>query len=194
MKKLLVVLLCMLALFAVASCKNDPTPTPTPEPTPTPDPPAPSWETGTLVVKPAEECTYSQTGKFQFKLALKFNEDEPIEMLMKVCDDITTITIRDGSANTEFITKVPVDEFEKTDDGWLIIKIPAEKVIPAVSPCLSLGITTYLPDDTRANCFVAIKDMKINDEAVDFLEYADEDSFVSTYYTSPDALDVTIVE
>jgi hypothetical protein len=44
------------------------------------------------------------------------------------------------------------------------------------------------------NCYVAIKDMKINDEAVDFLDYVDEDSFISAYVTSPDALDVTIVE
>ncbi len=196
MKKILVVLLCLMAVFAVVSCKNEPTPEPTPDP-PAPEPtPEPEWESGTLVVRPAEECTFSQTGKFQFQMAVEYNANEPIELLMYCSDEITAVTIRQaGGDNTRFISDIPVDDFEKTEDGWLIVKLTEDQVIPNVSPCFALGITLRVPDTERNNCYVAIKDMKINGSDVDFLEYAgQEDSFINAYYTSPDALDITIVE
>ena len=197
MKKIFIILLCMLALFAVASCKNDPTPTPTPEPTPTPTPeptPEPEWESGTLVVRPAEECTFSQTGKFQFKMSIQYNAGEPIDMLMYCSEDVTAITVRQaGDGDQRFIPDTPIDDFERTEDGWVIIHLSAEEVIPTLSPCFALGITVRLPDANRMNCYVAIKDMKLNDVDVDFLEYEGDD-FIGAYVTSPDALDVTIVE
>lgn len=196
MRKLLVVLLCMMALFAVVSCKNNPEPTPTPTPEPPTPTPEPEWESGTLVVRPAEECSFSQTGKFQFQMALDYNEFEPIELLMYCSDEVTAVTIRQaGDGDQRFIPDTPIDNFETTDDGWLIIKLSAEEVIPTISPCHALGVTVRLPDANRMNCYVAIKDMKINDEDVDFLQYeGEEDSFITAYVTSPDALDVTIVE
>jgi len=197
MRRILVFLLCMLAVFAVVSCKNDPTPTPepTPTPTPTPDPPEPSWETGTLVVRPAEGCSFSQEKKFQFQMALQYNANEPIELKMYCSEDVTAITVRQaGDGDQRFIPDTSVYEFETDEDGWYIIKLTADQVIPTISPCFAMGITVRLPDDNRMNCYVAIKDMKINGEAVDFLDYEDDDSFVSAYVTSPDALDFTIVE
>lgn len=192
MKKVLVFMLCFLAVFAIVSCKNEPTPEPTPDP-PTPEP---EWERGTLVVRPAEECTFSQDGKFQFQMAVEYNEHEPIELLMYCSKEITAVTIRQaGGDNTRFISDIPVDDFEKTEDGWLIVKLTEEQVIPNVSPCFSLGITLRVPNTERNNCYVAIKDMKINEADVDFLEYEEElDSFITAYYTSPNNLDVTIIE
>ena len=128
-------------------------------------------------------------------MALEYNANEPIELLMKCSSDVTAITVRQaGDGDTRFIPDTPVADFEKNADGWYVIKLSADEVIPTISPCYAIGVTVRLPNDNRMNCYVAIKDMKINDEAVDFLDYVDEDSFISAYVTSPDALDVTIVE
>ena len=195
MKKLFVLLLCLLALLAVVSGKSEPAQEPEPEPTPVPS--EPEWESGTLVVRPAEGATFSQSGKFQFKMAINYSAGEPIEFKLKCSDDITGIEAREGgNGDTFFIPKyTELSVWEKDEDGWYIIVIPAESVVPVADPCFSMGITARLPDANRANCYVAIKDMKINDVPVDFTVYVgNETSLISDYVTSPNNLDVYIEE
>ncbi len=202
MKKLLIVLFVLLAIFAVASCKQDPQPADTPETTPpdnTPDKPVftePKWESGVLRVRPADDATFSQSGKFQFKMDIEYNANEPISFKAKFTEDITVLEVREGgNGDTFFIPKgTSIDNWEQDDDGWYIISIEGSSVTPANDTANSLGITTRLPDDDRSICYVAIKDMKINNVPVDFKEYIDDDSFISSYVTSPNELDVLFVE
>lgn len=197
MKKLLVILMCLMAVFVIASCKQDPkNAEPTPAPTPAPEPePMPS-EPGVLRISPAEGATFSQDGKFQFTLAIEYNPGEPIEFLLKCSDAITGVEAREGgNGDTFFIPKnTPITEWEKNAEGWYIISIPGENVVPIAEPCYSLGITTRLPNDSRSDCFVEIKNLKINDVLVDFTDYIDDEDFVGSYVTCPDALDVKIGE
>ena len=195
MKKFLVFLLVLLALFAVVSCKSEPAEEP--EPTPAPAPAEPEWESGTLVVRPAEGATFSQSGKFQFKMSITYAAGEPIEFKLKCSDDVTGVEAREGgNGDTFFIPKyTELSVWEQDDDGWYIISIPGESVVPVADPCLAMGITARLPDTNRSECYIAIKDMKINDVPVDFTVYIDDEtSLISDYVTSPNNLDVYIEE
>lgn len=206
MKKLLVILFVLIAIFAFASCKQDPKneePTPAPEPE-TPGEPEevdPITEAGVLFVRPAEGATYSQTGKFQFKLDVSFNANEAIALYAKFSSDITSVAVRQGGGdNTKFkvngVEAVPLDDYEQDEDGWYIIAIPAESVTPnsggaAVDSWLGLGITAYTSAVERANCFIALKGLKLGDEYFDITMW-DEEDCAQPYYTSPDKLDVTL--
>ena len=197
MKKILVILFVLIAIFAFASCKQDPeNAEPTPTPAPEPGPTEPEWESGVLRIGPAEETTFSQDGKFQFKMAIEYNAGEPIEFLLKCSDDITGVEVREGgNGDTFFIPKnTPLTNWEKNDDGWYIISIPAADVIPVGEPAESLGVTARLPNANRASCYIAIKNMKINDVLIDFTEYIEDEEFISPYVTSPEELDVRIIE
>ena len=200
MKKLLVLFLCLIAVFALASCKNEPEQNATPGSDDTPADTGfvePEWESGVLRVRPADGATFSQDGKFQFKMSVNYNAGEPIEFKLKCTDDVTGIEAREGgNGDTFFIPKgTSIDVWEKDEDGWYIITIPGESVVPVADPCFSLGITARLPNTNRPNCYVAIKDMKINNVPVDFTDYIDiETSLISDYVTSPNNLDVYIEE
>ncbi len=196
MKKFFIILLVLIAIFEFASCKQDPKPTDEPTPAPEPASTEPNWESGVLRIGPAEETTFSQDGKFQFKMALEYNAGEPIEFLLKCSPDVTGVEAREGgNGDTFFIPKnTPLSNWEKNADGWYIISIPAEDVIPVGEPAGSLGITARLPNTDRASCYIAIKDMKINDVLIDFTDYIDDEDFISAYATSPEELDVRIVE
>ena len=194
MKKLLVILLCIAALFAVVSCKQ---PEPEPEPQGTPEP---KWEAGVIRVKPAEGATFSQSGKFQFQLALVYNAGQPISFLAKFSEDITAITVRQGGGdNTRFISDLPIASFDTDADGWSIITIPGSSVTPMdtqvpVESWINLGITLRAPDTTREYSWVGIKGLSINEVPVDFTTWDLEDDYIIPYYTSPDKLDIKIVK
>ena len=206
MKKFLVFLFVLIAIFAFASCKQEPEkaePTPEPEPSAPEEPPAvePITESGVLFVRPGEGATYSQAGKFQFKLDVQFNANEAIALYAKFSTDITSVAIRQGGGdNTKFkvngVDAVPLTEYEQDADGWYIISIPAESVTPndsgaAVDSWLGLGITAYTEAVERTNCFIALKGLKLGDEYFDITEW-DEEDCAQPYYTSPSVLDVTL--
>lgn len=202
MKKALVVLAVVLAIFAFVSCKQEPEATPEPDPTPAePEFVEPDWESGVIRIMPAEgaDSSWEQKGKLQFKMSVSYNAGEPIEFKLKCSDDITGIEIREvGNGDTFFIPKeTPLSNWAKDSDGWYIISVPGSSVVPVAEPCLVLGVTARVPSDspTRAFCYVAFKDMKINNVPVDFTLYAgSEDSFISSYSSSPSNLDVYIEE
>ena len=188
MKKVLVFMLCFLAVFAIVSCKNEPTPEPTP------DPPAPEWKAGDLVVSPGEGATYDQDGKFQFKMAVEYSGGEAIEFRMRCSDAVTKLDVREaGNGDLVFGSVIIDGSTEKDSDGWYIISIPADSVTPVADPCYGLGLTARLPNEARANCFVAIRNMKIGDEAIDFSAYiGEEDALVGSFYGVPDNLNIEI--
>lgn len=163
MKKVLVFMLCFLAVFAIVSCKQDPK-----EPE--------KKDSYVLTVRPAvenpddPESTINwgtQTGKYQFTLTQPIVAGESIEFLAKVASDITEIIVRDGSTGPSYTkwATLAVSSLETTDDGWLIVSIEGDKV---TSTADLIGLTFTTPQN--ASLFVSIKDLKIDGEAVDFEE------------------------
>ena len=161
MKKVLVFMLCFLAVFAIVSCKQDP--------------PKPAKDAYVLTVRPAvadpedPESTIDwgdQTGKCQFTLATAVAAGESIEFLAKVSSDVTKIDVRMGASPFTTWKSIVVDECEKTDDGWLIATIDADLV---TSGCDLIGITLRVPTQNE-DIFMSIKELKIDEEEVDFEE------------------------
>lgn len=204
MKKVLLILLVLFAIFAFASCKQDPK---NAEPTPEPEPEIPAEpeyvdpieEPGVLFVRPAEGATYSQSGKFQFKLDVTFNANEQIDLYAKFSSDITSVAVRQGGGdNTKFKVNgndaQNLKDLERDANGWYIISIPAESVTPTSSSALEtswlgLGITAYTGATERTNCFIALKGLKLNGTYFDITDW-DETTCAQPYYTSPSALDI----
>ena len=214
MRKLFIVLLCMLALFAVVSCKNEP------KNSDNTDSEDEGWESDVLIVSPAEGTTFSQTGKFQFTMKVTVEAGKEVGFLAKFSDDITKITPRQGEGrNTKWMTDVPLSDLQMDEDGWYIIVVPAEKVIlqedevvdngdgttstvaKNVETSSKIALSVGVSDDTRANCWVAIKDLYVNGDAdggvdeVDFSTWVGhETEYVEPWYTSPAAITVQITE
>lgn len=179
MKKLSIILLCALALFTIVSCKEEPEPEPV-------------QSSPVLTVKVAEGATFEQSGKIQFKLEQEFNDGESIEFLAKFSSDISLITVRQGGdPNTKFLTDAPISGLEKTADGWCIVSIDANSVSLDDDSFEYLGITLYVADETRANSFISIKDLKLNGVVVDFSK-VDAEEYVQAYYGTPNEFDVEI--
>ena len=203
MKKVLYILLVLFVIFAFASCKQEPeNAEPTPEPDPVPVEPEyvdPIEEPGVLFVRAAEGATYSQDGKFQFKLDVSFNANEQIDLYAKFSSDITSVAVRQGGGdNTKFQVggkdAQNLKDLERDENGWYIISIPAASVTPMSSSepqtsWLGLGITAYTNAVERANCFIALKGLKLNDTYFDITNW-DEETCAQTYYTSPSALEI----
>ena len=212
MKKVLLILLVLLAIFAFASCKQDPKQeeNQTPEEEQIPADPVyvdPIEEPGVLFVRPAEGATFSQSGKFQFQLDVIFNAEEQIDLYAKFSTDITSVAVRQGGGdNAKFQVNGSDDQalssLERDKDGWYIISIPAASVKPTTgadktnnipgtiaSPWTGLGITAYTKANDRTNCYVALKGLKLDGQYFDITEW-DENTCVQVYYTSPSALEV----
>ena len=208
MKKFFLFLLIVLTIFAFASCKQDPQPANEPTPSPEPEPgPEPIVEPGVLFVRPAEGCTWDDAedkGKFQFKLAdVQFNANEAIALYAKFSDDVTEVAVRQaGGGNVKFKVNgseyLQLTDLETDEEGWYIISIPAESVVPtatsggaAVDVWTGLGISVHLPDETKNNCFVAFKGLKLGDEYFDVNDW-DEEDCAQPYYNKPSELDITL--
>jgi hypothetical protein len=212
MKKVLVFMLCLLAVFAVVSCKDEPAESGTvPVPAPDPDETQPIAQPGVLDIRPAEdvewnkETNWTQPKKFQFKLDVEFNSNESIDLFVKCSDAFKSIAVRQaGGDNTKFKVNGSEDQdlesLEKDEDGWYIVSIPAESVTPKSSTVdqskwTGLGITLYFPEEIEEAwtqpCYVAIKGLKLNDEYFDITLW-DAESCVQSYYNSPKEFSVTL--
>ena len=216
MKKLLVILFVLITIFAFASCKQDPKEAePTPEPAPEPAP-EPITQPGVLDVRPAasvetwNDSNWEQKSKFQFKLDVLFNANESIELYVKCSEVFDRIAIRQGGGdNTKFkvegVEKLPLADFDKTEDGWYIVSIPAESVTPTSGATqttpgvlqtswLGLGVTFYAPEDSDVRalpCWAALRGLKLGEDYFDITEW-DEEDCVQVYYSSPAAFDITL--
>ena len=203
MKKLFVILLCLLAVLTVVACKNDPSGNNGKESGPV----EPKWDAGILLVKPAEDCTWSasQPLKFQFKLFQEFYAGESIEIVLKLSDNITSITPRKaGDGDTKWIGELslysPSQYLTKDDDGWYVITIPENLVtlglvgsdpVPGDS-WDQIGISTNISsEETRPNTYIAIKEIRLNGEKVAF---SPDPDYVLTWDSKPNGLSVTITQ
>ena len=118
MRKLLVVLLCLLAVFTIVSCKHEPDPV---------DPPAP----GPLT--PEEGKTYYRltATRAAKRFAFMYSGDVRLEINPKIGDtlvvkyrtnhEVTTLYLRDSLESVAFAKKVDIDEYitEPDEDGWI---------------------------------------------------------------------------
>ena len=87
MKKTIIIMLCLLAAFAIVSCKHEPEKGSEPGP-------AVEEHGGILTVRPAEGAAFTQDGKFQFKMAIKYYSGDSIEFKAKVSSDVTALEVR----------------------------------------------------------------------------------------------------
>jgi hypothetical protein len=188
MKRLLVVLLCLLAVFAVVSCNQEPEAS-------TPDA-KPEENGGTITIKPViselndpETDWGKQAGKMQFVLDYPIEAESVITFLMKATSEVTKITVRAGdNGNGKWLTDVPLSSLETTDDGWYIVEVDETKVIETGG----LGITLTVSEQ-NADIEFQIKNLKIDDELVDFSEW-NEATCVKPLYGVPTALSATITK
>ena len=118
MRKLLVVLLCLLAVFAIVSCKHEPDPV---------DPPAP----GPLT--PEEGKTYYRltATRAAKRFAFMYSGEDGLEINPKIGDtlvvtyrtnhEVTTLYLRDALESVAFAKKVDIDAYvsEPDAEGWI---------------------------------------------------------------------------
>lgn len=111
MKKFIVLLLCLLAVFAIASCKQEPEPTPEPAPEPAPA------EDSTVYV-----LTATASGdRFQFKWdAVEESGGEVFTLKYKTDKTVTAVTTRDPSG-AKYIDNAAIGTYisEADADGWV---------------------------------------------------------------------------
>ena len=156
-----------------------------------------SLEENVILVRPADGATYgSMVGKTQFLLNQVINAYEPIEFLATFPDYVTRISVRQGGGSNYKFIDVYTTDLEKNSEDWYIIHVPADCVSfldndgNSCGWWFGLGITAFLPDETKENFYFAIKDLKINNSLVDLRDI--EDDYVTTYFDCPNQLDVTI--
>ena len=184
MKKIIVLLLCLMAVFAIVSCKQEPEPTPEL---------APAAENGgILTVKPASsEVTWGNTDRFQFVINQEYAEWDTIEFLVKLSDSFASIVPRSGDSSTSWpkFATLAISSLEQDDDGWYIVSTTATDAYT------QLGFTAYLNSGAAQdeNLFISIKNLKIDGVLIDFSEY-DAATCVAPLVDCPDALVATIEE
>ena len=167
MRKLFIVFLCMLALFAVVSCKNEPKK----ESSDSDGSGASEWEAGTLLVKPGEGCAWStnNTDRFQFFINQSLAVDDEVTFLVKLSDSFNKIIPRSstGSSYTKF-AQLSVDSLVE-EDGWYVVSFTASE------SCEFIGITCMLKTDAvqSEDLYVGITDLRINEQPIDFDTFAD---------------------
>ena len=187
MKKLFIIMLCILAVFAVASCNQDPK-----------DGPKVEENGGTLTVRPAVDNPEAenpainwgtQEKKFQFRINQAVGVEESVEFLAKVSSDVTEIDVRDGATDATWNSaKAKLTDLSTTDDGWYIIEIDGTKT----SSCEKIGITLRVPAQNE-DIFISIKNLKIDGELIDFSEW-NEATCVEPYVSVPSKVAATITK
>ena len=182
MKKLLVVLLCLMAVFAIVSCKQDPKPADEPV----------VEDGGVLTVKPASaEVTWGNTDRFQFLINQDFTEGDTVEFLLKLSDSVEKIVPRSGNEALSWpkFATLALNTLEKDDDGWYIVSVKANDEFE------QLGITAMLTGGATQdeNLFVSIKNLKIGGKLIDFASY-DAETCVAPLVNCPDGVTATITK
>ncbi len=182
MKKAFIILFVLLAVFAFASCKQEPEETPAEE------------NGGTLTIKPAVADPEAaepainwgdQTGKFQFRLNQEVSGVQTITFLAKVSDDVTKVEVRDGGTTTTWGSVIMADS--TPEDGWYSFSVESLDE----TECDFFAITVRVAQSP--NVFIQIKDLRIDGQLVDFSKW-DTATDVGPWYNVPFNLDVTYSE
>lgn len=150
MKKLIVLLLCILAVFAIASCKQEPEPTPEPAPGPAPA------EDSTVYVLTATAAS----DRFQFKWdAVEESGGEVFTLKYKTDKTVTAVTTRDPSGS-KYIDNGAIGTYisEADADGWITFTC----TIPEGTHT-GFGIAFFAADIVAADVF-RVKDIMIGEE------------------------------
>lgn len=144
---------------------------------------------GIITVSAAEAATFSQADKFQFRIAEAFVAEDSISFKVKVnTEKITIITVRAaGASTTKFLTDAKFSEMSPDGDGFYTIS--------NVSATLAdnyLGFSFATATGEQANVGeIIIKDLKINDVAVDLTGKVVAD-YVKDFSGVPSPLTATI--
>ncbi len=182
MKRFLVVLLCLLAVFAIVSCNQEPEAS-------TPDA-KPEQHGGTVTITPASEDWGTQTGKMQFVLDLELGGQEEISFLLKLSDEVTSFQVRTGvDPYTTWLKVTDFSTLEQDDDGWYIIEIDGSDIINEGDV---FAFTAYVTEQTQ-DIEVQIKDLIIDGDVIDFSEW-NEETCVGSFLGVPAALSATITK
>ena len=186
MKKVLVILLCLLAIFAMVSCKQDLEQENGGETTPA----APEENGGVLTVRAAEGALFPQGDRFQFLIDQPLSLDDEIEFLVKCSDVFTSIIPRSGNSDSGYAKfgTFDLEDLSVDADGWYKVETDVTEDTEF------FGITLYLPEGEVQDetLFVSIKNLKINGKIVDFSEYNSENCLATLM--TPDALVAVITE
>ena len=190
MRKLIVVLLCMLALFAVVSCNNEPK-------TATDDTGSDEtvWDAGTLLIKPGEGCVWGgNSDRFQFYINVgqALADGDEISFLVKLSDSFEKIVPRSSNSASSWakFQTISLSSLDQDDDDWYIVSVTATEA------CDYLGITCMLKSDAvpSEDLYVGIMDLKINDLFVDFDSIEGDAAMPFSGAANPDKITAVIVE
>ena len=157
MKKVLVVLFVLIAIFAFASCKQDPKDA---EPEPTP---APAEEKSTVYV-----LTATATGdRFQFKWDEVEDSGEKVFTLKYKTDKtISAVTTRDPSGD-KYLNNVAIAEYisDADADGWITFTC----TLPA-GEHEGFGIAFFPSESIAVGEVFKVKAIKIGDEEMELAQ------------------------
>ena len=191
MKRIIVLLLCLLAVFAMVSCKEEPEEAETP---------AIEENGGTIAIKPAvenpddPESTINwgtQDNKIQFVLDQAIEDDQDIAFLLKTTSEVTSFQVRNSDDYATWLKVDPISSCEKDSEGWYIVEIDGEDTVTESS---GLGFTAYVSSQTE-NIEIQIKNLKIGGKLIDFSTW-DTDTCVGPMVGAevPSALSATITK
>ena len=172
MKKILVILAVLLAIFALASCKQEPKEEAKPDGTPVVE------NGGVITVGVGEGAEWNSAGRFQFFIDEAVGEYDTIDFLLKMSDAFDKIVVRsdDAAASWPKYATVTVTSDMLNEDGWYVISDVTASVASD-----TLGFSAMLKDGETQNetLSVQIKNLKINGKLIDFSAYAeDAESYV----------------
>ena len=189
MKKLFIILVVMMAIFALASCKQDPKEEATPA----------VENGGVITVRVGEGAEWNSSGRFQFFLDESITEDDTIEFLIKMSDTFSQVVVRssDSTALWPKYATITVTPEMLNEDGWYVISTLPDGGDPIVAKdsCDALGISAMLKSGEAQTdaLFVQIKNLKINGTLIDFSK-KDADTYVLPFAgaLAPSTMVVTI--
>ena len=161
MKKLLVVLFVLIAIFAFASCKQDPK-NAEPEPTPAPEP-APAGGDSTVYVLTATAAS----DRFQFKWdEVEESGEKVFTLKYKTDKTIASVTTRDPSGD-KYLNNAAIAEYitEADADGWITFSC----TIPE-GEHEGFGIAFFPEGGVVAEEVFKVKDIKLGDEDMELAQ------------------------
>lgn len=162
MKKLFVVLFVLIAIFAFASCKQDPKPADEPTPTPAPEPEPEPKESTIYVLKAT-----AGGDRFQFKWdEVEESGGKVFTLKYKTDKTISSVTTRDPNAE-KYLDCAAIAEYisEADDEGWITFTC----TIPEGEHD-GFGIAFFPTEVIVADEVFKVKDIKIGDEEMELAQ------------------------